>query len=360
MSFLKNIFNKKDEPIKTYADFWQWFQKHELGFYKAIRSNENIEEKFIEVIGPKLQELNESLYFLAGMKDDETAELIITAEGEVKTFYFVEELVKSAPIIKGWLFTALKPALPSEDVNINMGGYEFNSDNISFFCNEIDGYPDEIDITAVHNQLNEENHKAITSGTNIYLDNYLGELYYATTIDNLKVIGMGEAEKELIPIAKLKDFLVWREKEFIEKYEGTRHNTENDIYVGLEGKLKNGRGLIAIINKELLHWDRKASHPWILNIEIKYKGENGMPDKEIMALMDEIEDKIMLELKDFDGYLNIGRQTGDDLREIYFACKEFRKPSKVMNTIQNNYLDTIEIQFVIYKDKYWRAFDRFL
>ena len=36
--------------------------------------------------------------------------------------------------------------------------------------------------------------------------------------------------KELIPISKLKDFLTWREKEFIEKYEGTRHNTENDSY----------------------------------------------------------------------------------------------------------------------------------
>ena len=39
--------------------------------------------------------------------------------------------------------------------------------------------------------------------------------------------------------------------------------------------------------------------------------------------------KIVEELKDFEGYLNIGRQTADSVREIYFACKEFRKPSKV-------------------------------
>jgi len=85
-----------------------------------------------------------------------------------------------------------------------------------------------------------------------------------------------------------------------------------------------------------------------------------MPDKEMMALLDEIEDKITLELKDADGYLNIGRQTGDNLREIYFACKEFRKPSKVMYTIKNNYSDTIEITFSIYKDNYWRSFKKFL
>ncbi len=360
MSFLKTIFGKKEEPIKTYADFWQWFQKHELDFYKAIRSQENIEEEFIEVISPKLQELNQSLYFLAGMKDDETAELVITADGEIKTFYFAEELIQSAPAIKGWLFTALKPALPSGDVSINMGGYEFNCDNISFFSNELADYPDEIDITVVHNQLTKQNEKEITSGVYIFLDNFLGELHFATTIDNLKVIGMDEAQKELVPIEKLKDFLTWREKEFTEKYEGIRHNTENDMYAIYEGKLENGRGLVAAINKELLQWDRKASHPWILNMEVKYESENGMPDKETMALLDEIEEKINLELKDADGYLNIGRQTGDNLREVYFACKEFRKPSKLMHAIQNNYSGRIDLSFSVYKDKYWRTFNKFL
>jgi len=250
--------------------------------------------------------------------------------------------------------------LPSGDVSINMGGYEFNCDNISFYSNELPDYPDEIDITVVHNQLTKQNFKEVTSGTYLFLENYLGELHFATSVDNLKVIGMDDVQKELIPGEKLKDFLTWREKEFIEKYDGTRHNTENDTHAVYEGKLENGRGLIAAINKDLLQWDRKASHPWILNIEIKYGSENGMPDKEMMALLDEIEDKITLELKDADGYLNIGRQTGDNLREIYFACKEFRKPSKVMYTIKNNYSDTIEITFSIYKDKYWRSFKKFL
>ena len=38
-------------------------------------------------------------------------------------------------------------------------------------------------------------------------------------------------KKELIPIEKLKDFLIWRQKEFIEKYEGTRRNTIDDNVV---------------------------------------------------------------------------------------------------------------------------------
>jgi hypothetical protein len=51
-----------------------------------------------------------------------------------------------------------------------------------------------------------------------------------TTIDNLKIISKEEAQKELIPVEKLKAYLTWRQKEFIEKYEGVRRNTENDNY----------------------------------------------------------------------------------------------------------------------------------
>ena len=207
----------------------------------------------------------------------------------------------------------------------------------------------------------EENKSSLINGTYIFLDNFLGELNAVTTIDSLTVIGRIDAKKELIPIDKLKDFLVWRQKEFIEKYEGDRHSTENDSYSNLEAELTNGGLLIATVNSTLLEWDRKASHPWILSVEIKYKGEgnNGMPDDETYQILNEIEDEILEELKDFDGYLYIGRQTADSLREIYFACKDFRKPSKVLHQLTNKYLGKYNIAYDIYKDKYWRSFNRF-
>ena len=37
MSLLKNIFGKKDEPIKTYNDFWNWFQKNEKAFFDVVK-----------------------------------------------------------------------------------------------------------------------------------------------------------------------------------------------------------------------------------------------------------------------------------------------------------------------------------
>ncbi len=55
----------------------------------------------------------------------------------------------------------------------------------------------------------------------------------------------------------------------------------------------------------------------------------------------------------------IGRQTADGLRVIFFACKEFRKPSIVLTTFANDYQDKLNIEYDIYKDKYWQSLDRF-
>jgi hypothetical protein len=53
-------------------------------------------------------------FFLTGMYNDDTVELVLTADGAVKNIVFVEELVNSAPKIEGWKFTALKPALDKQ------------------------------------------------------------------------------------------------------------------------------------------------------------------------------------------------------------------------------------------------------
>jgi len=359
MSLLKKLFGSKQEAIKSNEDFWNWFTDHEKAFFKVVKEQGNFEKDFFEKLSPKLAELKDGYFFLTGMMADNTAELVLTADGAISNIIFVEELVAAAPKIDNWQFTALKPALDIENFGINMGDYQFNKENLSFYYTEDDNFPDEIDITIVHQDLNEENKKTITNGTLIFLDNYIGELNFATTIDNINVIGKESTTKELIPIAKLKDFLIWREKEFVEKYDGIRHNTENDKYNMLEGTLENGNPLLAIINTDLLNWDSKASHPWILHIEVKFAADaNGMPNKTDYKLLNDLEDEILLSLKDSDGYLNIGRETANGVREIYFACKDFRKPSKLLYEIKRS--TALNLTYEIYKDKYWQSFNKFI
>lgn len=362
MSFLKNILGKKDSPIKSYSDFWNWFQDNEKTFYNVVKSNKDIEKGFFDKLSPKLAELKDGYFFLTGMYDDNTVELVLTADGNTKNIAFIEELVEHAPKIKGWKFTALKPPMDINNLVIDMAGYKFDSENLFFYSNDHADYPDEIDICVIHSEQTEENKEQIRNGTYIFLDNYLGEIDFLNNIDNLNFTSKDKAKKELVPISKLKDFLTWRQKEFIEKYSVLRYNNDNDIYSSLKAELKNGRPLIAIVNSTLLNWHSKASHPWILKVEIHYDGNdnNGMPDNNTYDLLNEFEEQIMLELKDFDGYLNIGRQTADNSREIYFACKDFRKPSKVLHDLSKNYSDKLDLNFDIFKDKYWQSFERFL
>jgi hypothetical protein len=361
MNFLKNIFGMKDEPIRSYSDFWIWFQKNEKGFYNVVKNYKNIESGFFAKLSSKLGEIKDGYFYLAGMFDDNTVELVLTADGSIKNIVFVEELVASAPNIDGWKFTALKQALEIEDVFIEMAGLKFNSENLYFYSNDLPNYPEEIDISVIHSAMNEDNRREIINGTYIFLDNYLGELNFVNHIDNLQIISRSEAQKELVPIAKLKDFLMWRQKEFIEKYQGIRYDTENDEYSILEAELESGNMLIAVVNANLLNWDRQASHPWLAIMKIKYDGRknNGMPNNVDFENMGSIEDEIRLSLKDKDGYLNVGRQTAKNEREIYFACKDFRKPSKVFNEIQKKFGGEYEIEFDIYKDKYWQTFQKF-
>ncbi|MBX3254130.1 MAG: DUF695 domain-containing protein [Chitinophagaceae bacterium] len=361
MSFLKNIFGRKDESIKSYSDFWNWFQNNEKTFFNVVKSRRNIEKGFFDKLSPKLAELKDGYYYLTGMYDDNTVELVLTADGNTKNIVFIEELVEQAPKINGWKFTALKPALDIQNVAINMAGYKFDTDNLFFYSNDHSDYPDEIDITVIHNELTEENKQQIGNGIYIFLDNYLGELDFVKNIDNLKITGRHEAEKELVPIAKLKDFLTWRQKEFIEKYDGVCYDTKDDEHSILEAELESGNKLIAVVNTQLLKWDSKASHPWIAVITFKYDGtnNNGMPNENDYQSLNEIEESILQQLSDKDGYLYIGRQTANSERDIYFACKDFRKPSKVFFKTQQNNDNRFEIEYDIYKDKYWQSLERF-
>ena len=356
-----------DHPTSTalslaYTTFWDWFSQQEHAFFQAVKEGTNIQEGFFDELSPALDDVKEGLYFQAGMADDHTAELVVSAEGAIENLVFAEELVATAPSLAGWKFTALKEAsLDIEQIVIHMADYEFRASNIHFYPDDEAAYPDEIAITVTHADLTEENHATIENGTLIFLDTYLGELAFATLVDQVTIVSESQAQQALVPVTKLRDFLIWRQKEFVEKYSGMRHETDNDTYASFTAELEGGNQLLAIINTDLLEWDAKASHPWVLVVNIPYDGtsRNGMPDSDTYQLLNQLEDELIAELPDHEGYLNVGRQTANGSREIYFACQSFRKPSKVLYQFQQYYAGTLNLEYSLYKDKYWQTFERF-
>lgn len=346
---------------KGYNDFWEWFIKYEAAFFDVVKNKRDIERNLFDKLADKLAGIKEGYFFLAGMADDKTAELILTAEGSVKNIVFTEELVKKAPEIAQWKFTALKPPLDADHIYIEMDGYSFNKENLFFYSNDDSNYPDEIDISIIHTDLTGENQKVISNGIMIYLDNYLGELDFVESIDRIKIISKATVERELIPITKLKEFLTWRQKEFIERYDGIYYNAGHDTHTLLEAASETGNPMLAIINTRLMHWQDKASHPWIAVMTVKYKADEnkGLPADRDYDLLDRIEESTVTQLPDKEGYLYIGRQIGDNEQNMYIACRDFRKPSKILYIVQQNFKAKAAITFDIYKDKYWRSLEHF-
>lgn len=345
---------------QNYQDFWTWFQQHEKQFYQAVLQHDNIERDFFELLAPKLEELNGGFYFLTGMNED-IAELIITPDGVVKEIALVEELVHSAPKIQNWNIIALKPAVeePSE-MWIDYEDYEIKPEYLHFYAIEDANFPDEIDIVLVYDHYKEDDDSVITNGLCVFLDNFLGELHFVTIIDNLSVIGRQEATQKLIPILKLPAYLLWRQKEFVENYEGVFY-TEKSKYAVLKATTEAGKPLIVSLDSAVLQWNAKASHPWLVAVELFYpETQSGLPDTEANAFLDDLEDELMQGLPNAEGYLWVARQTAEGVRTLFWACKEFKNPSNFLHSFVQLYEDQIEIRYDIFKDKYWRTFDKFL
>lgn len=362
MNFLKKLFNKQTKvQSETPEDFWSWFKENSKEFYNVVNNQNDIPNNFFNKIAPKIKSINSNFWYECGMYDDNTAELIITVEANLKEIAFAEEFISSAPNIKNWKFTALKEENSMDSAKISMGDITFDKSNIFFSPIVLPEFPDEVELKITHAELNDENIEECTRGCLIFLDHFLGELNSITLIDNLSIVSKEDVNDELIPIEKLKEYLNWRETEFLEKYQGLRYNTEKDTYTSYEGKFKNGLPSIAVMNSNLLNWEAKASHPWISILSFTYNGDdtNGLPSSEDYELLDTIEDELCSYLVDFDGHLNIGRTTGDNLRHLYIASKEFRKPSMVTRNIISKYEHEFKIEHDLFKDKYWKCLSHF-
>jgi hypothetical protein len=366
MNFFKRFLGKPAAPSSV-GEFWKWFLPNASAFYETIKKKDGelIHNRFLDKIVPRLQALNPEFYCETGMIDDATAELVISAEGDIKSFVFVEELIAAAPTLPSWKFTALKPSTGT-GMSIEMNGTFFDNETIRFFYEEEPGYPDEISLVMVHPGYSEDNKNTITQGCLLYLDALLGELNAATLIDNVAVKAPDPAaDLPLIPMDKLNEFLHWKEKEFVEKYEGTRHDTAGDEYANLEGEDEDGLPSIAIVNTDLLSWDAKASHPWMAVITADYSktkepGDNGMPNESQFEALNRLQEDLDRQLTDVSGYLNLGKETYKGETRIYLACREFRKVSKFIDQlIRADRKDELVCSYEIYKDKYWRTMNKF-
>lgn len=351
---------KKRVPQKDQGDpkenFWNWFIKNEHRFKSVAKSNSKA-SAFMDDLVSQIKPYNQWIKALAGPYDDKRYELIMTSDGDIALFCKVEELVKAAPPIDGWLITAHKPAIGMGNMRIDMHGHQFSSDNMSFYPLQDNNYPDEISIILVHKDYTEEENDNFQSGGMIFLENALGELNTATKIDKYEVRGTPAPQEgiELIPLTKLEDYLVWREKEFVEKYANKEATLPEENWGVLEAQDKNGKPMFTTLNIGFKNWEYRSAYPWLVQIDIDFKGnDKGLPDKKQMEEMQLIEDAILQKVLEITPALFIGHYTHDNRRSIYFHSHDYNTISKVIHHYLDNTVHNYDVVFFIRKDKYWQ------
>jgi len=358
MNIEEFIAQNNQPPINTYKDFWDWFKSNNNSLHKQVNNNftNNNGSTQNSVINSKVGELNMGLEVFAKMYDDKTAWLTFSANLDIRYMVFAEEIISSAPTIPGWKFSAHRtPFGPMNLFNLVIEGFNYNLDNMWFFPNNDSNYPDKIDITIVHEDYNEKNKSKIIDGASAFIDIYIGELNYISLIDKLTYTSKDNNQKNLLPLKKLKPYLTKKQKKLDKKYKGVRYDSTFDGFKSYDAISPNDEPMKVFFNPNVISWDQKASHPWIIEILLRFDGDkhNGLPDEKTIQLFDKIEDDITIKLNETDGYLKIGSITGLNMRAIHFVCIDFRKPSKLLHEIKNQNNSLIDIDFNVIKDKYW-------
>jgi len=193
----------------------------------------------------------------------------------------------------------------------------------------------------------------------IYLENGLGEVNTATKIDHYET-GPLPAEEgvEVIPLSKLADYLNWREKEFVEKYE-VLPDERPDMFHILEAEDNDGKTILVTVNMDCKYWDMKPAFSWLLQVNINFTGDaNGFPLEEQLKELQVLEEE-MLQLLPEDKTIFAGNKTYDNCRNIYFYVHEYKITSELLNRYVETKETPFEILFFIRRDKYWQTMEQY-
>jgi hypothetical protein len=360
MAGTKKFAGKNGSPTSAAVVFWQWFVDNEHRFTNLNKSESNQALVFLEELIDQMAPFNPYLKALAGPHNDHQYELIITADGDIALFNKVEELVQAAPSLDKWVITAHKPALGFEEISIELYEREFSAQTTQFYPVIDEHYPDEVAIVITHTEYNAEEDEQFQAGSKIYIENGLGELNTATKIDHYETGPLPGNGIDVIPITKLAEYLNWREKEFVEKYESVNIERPEEAFYVLEAEDNAGKPILATIDGGFKDWPLRPAFAWVIQVDIGYKGdESGLPTEKQLQELQVIEDQVV-DLFPKNGMVHYtGHRTYDNFRSVYFYASDYKPIADLLDQFADTFPTDYELMFFIKKDKYWRNMEPF-
>jgi hypothetical protein len=194
------------EFLEKQKSFWTWFSGNESRF-----QDDDPEAPIFDELLDQLQMLDPRLYFMMST-ESVPKEFVITTEGNMDLFPFVDLLVSSAPEISDWKVIGLKPPLglatdtKFEDVHLKPA-------QMWFLPLDSRTDPHSLGLRIGAPGLDPDGKWAMAAVMTV-LDSLLGERSVATDIQlvELALLPTKPSDEGYIEIADLPKYIAWRKK----------------------------------------------------------------------------------------------------------------------------------------------------
>ncbi|HWW25481.1 MAG TPA: hypothetical protein VNZ85_06245 [Caulobacter sp.] len=103
-------------PKDNIAAFWRWFQANADDIWKGVERQDH--DLIITKLGDRLSKVHPTIVHEIGKPDEDTVELIISADGMKEALPAVLALTRDAPKLSGFLITAFRPRRPRQALKI--------------------------------------------------------------------------------------------------------------------------------------------------------------------------------------------------------------------------------------------------
>ena len=98
--------------------FWEWFKGYAPTIKTVTKENADL---ILDLILEELQRIRNGLAIeITSSNNSDLKNLIISANGDINKFDFVEEIVAKAPDIKGWKIVAFRQRAQDPDLSIDI------------------------------------------------------------------------------------------------------------------------------------------------------------------------------------------------------------------------------------------------
>lgn len=191
--------------------FWEWFRVNNSKYYDLNSLfDPNEKEGLLNAFLYQLHKYNPNLYFEIGGALNESQELIISAEGNVKYFADVEALVAKAPKLSNWHIIAFKPPMGVSFVT-NYEGVKLDPREIWFLPLINEKKPTLLGIRMCFPSYEKHKEKIFIRVAYQVLDTILGEKSVALDLEYVEVNELPPKPEEegLIELVDLPAYIKW-------------------------------------------------------------------------------------------------------------------------------------------------------